>query len=128
MDCCLNFLLRLRIEPGRAVTLPREKMPRAVQRLLDLAAPRLEALGFSRSVSLAIWGAALTVRNRPTFTDIYYNGVSHCYAWVSLADDPERGAPYVVDFQTCYADGRSLVTFSRRLLALPALPPEVLTR
>lgn len=122
-----DFLLRLRIEPGRAITLPREKIPRALQQLLDLAAPRLEALGFSRSVSLAIWGAAVTVRNRPTFTDTYYNAASQCHAWVSLADDPERGAPYVVDFQTCYADGRSLVTFNRPYLALSALPPEVST-
>ena len=120
-----SFLLRLRIEPGRAVTLPREKMPRVVQRLLDLATPRLESLGFSRSVSLAIWGAAVTVRNRPTFIDTYYNGASHCHAWVGLADDPERGALYAVDFQSCYADGRSLITFDRRLHALPVLPPEV---
>ena len=122
-----EFLLRLRVEPGRAITLPREKIPRALRQLLDLAAPRLEALGFSRSVSLAIWGAAVTVRNRPTFTDTYYSASSRCHAWVSLADDPERGVPYVVDFQTCYADGCSLLTMQRRFLALPALPPEIST-
>jgi len=120
-----GFLLRLRFEPGRAVTLPREKMPQAMRQLLDLAAPRLEALGFERSISLATWGGRPSVRNRPVFSDTYFNATSHCHAWVSPAADPERGALYSVDFETCYADGRSLITFNRRSHAPPALPREI---
>ena len=120
----LELLLRLRFEAGRSILIPREKLPSSVREILDLAGPRLQALGFERRLTQAIWNGLVSTRDKPLFADVYFHPATRCHASVLPAEEPEPGALYSVEFLSCFADGRLLATLNRRLHTIPLLPPE----
>ena len=118
------MLMRLRFEAGRSDIVPRERLPRSVREILNTAAPALAPLGHEYRYSLVLWTGLTEARDRPVYADVYAHASAHAHAWVMPAQAPETGALCTVEFLTCLADGRTLVTPDPRSRALPPLPPD----
>lgn len=100
------------------------ELPAAHAELLALAAPRLEALGFTLDYASRAQSLLVTTKPCPNYSTTWWHAESGAFAVVTLNDQPEYDSLYLVSFFSFYAPSPHLFTVARRAHGLAMVHPD----
>ena len=121
----LNYM-RLRLRPAQLALVERAALAPESRAVLDAMRPELQALGFIWRASLRAEHPLVMEPARTTDIDLYMHHAGRAWALAhpAQADSPGHGRTVgLVEWMTCFADGRNWVAVNGQAHATLAAPP-----